>query len=72
MAGLFEETLKREGRPDRTRALAMASICVGAMVVARAMENQELATDIRDAARVTALGLGGWKDSEVRQKRRKK
>jgi AcrR family transcriptional regulator len=72
MAGLFEETLKRDGRPGRRRALAMASICVGAMVVARAMDNDELATDIRDAARVTALELGGWKDSQLRQKRRRK
>jgi AcrR family transcriptional regulator len=62
MAGLFEETLRREGRPDRRRALAIAGICVGAMVVARSVLSRELAESIREAARVTALELGGWKD----------
>jgi len=35
MAGLFEKTLLREPRGDRRHALAIASICAGAMVVAR-------------------------------------
>jgi TetR/AcrR family transcriptional regulator, transcriptional repressor for nem operon len=65
MAGLFEETLKREGRADRKRALAMAGICVGAMVVARSVDSTELADAIRTAARKTALELGGWKDEET-------
>ena len=60
MAGLFEESLKREGRADRTRALAIAGICVGGMVVARSVESAELADAIRSAARRTALQLGGW------------
>jgi AcrR family transcriptional regulator len=63
MVDLFEETLRREGRPDRQRALAIASICVGAMVVSRSVFNSELADSIREAARVTALALGGWKDA---------
>ncbi len=60
MAGLFEESLKREGRADRKRALAIAGICVGGMVVARSIESAELADAIRAAARRTALKLGGW------------
>jgi len=62
MAGLFEKTLEDEGRPDRKRALAIASICVGAMVVARAMDSADLRDAIRDAAMKTALDLGGWQD----------
>jgi AcrR family transcriptional regulator len=62
MAGLFEKTLEDEGRPDRKRALAIASICVGAMVVARAMDSADLRDAIRDAAMKTALDLGGWRD----------
>ena len=58
MAGLFEESLKREGRADRERALAIAGLCVGGMVVARAVESTELADAIRTAARKTALQLG--------------
>ena len=60
MAGLFEESLKREGRADRQRALAIAGICVGAMVVARSVASAELADAIRTAARNTALELGAW------------
>jgi TetR/AcrR family transcriptional regulator, transcriptional repressor for nem operon len=66
MAGLFEETLKREGRPDRRRALAIAEICVGAMVVARSVASPGLTEAIRDAARATALALGGWKDAPAK------
>jgi hypothetical protein len=57
MAGLFEESLKREGRADRERALAIAGLCVGGMV-ARAVESTEFADAIRTAARKTALQLG--------------
>ena len=61
MAGLFEESLKRQGRADRQRALAIAAICVGGMVVARSVESAELADEIRAAARRTALQLGVWR-----------
>jgi AcrR family transcriptional regulator len=63
MAGLFEETLKREGRPDRRRAVAITEICVGAMVVARSVASPEVADAILDAARVTALSMGGWTEA---------
>jgi hypothetical protein len=62
MAGLFEESLKREGRADRRCALAIAGICVGGMVVARSVESAELADAIRTAARNTALQLGAWNE----------
>jgi AcrR family transcriptional regulator len=65
MAGLFEESLKREGRADRQRALAIAGLCVGGMVVARSVESPELADAIRNAARKTALQLGAWKEDET-------
>jgi len=60
MASVFEEALRREGKAERERALAIAGICVGAMVVSRAVESPELADAIRAAARRTALDLGGW------------
>ena len=65
MAGLFEESLKREGRANRQSALAIAAICVGGMVVARAVESNELADEIRAAARRTALQLGAWKEGRA-------
>jgi AcrR family transcriptional regulator len=62
MAGLFEESLKREGRADRQRAVAITAICVGGMVVARSVESAKLADEIRTAARRAALQLGLWKE----------
>jgi len=60
MTQVFEEALRREGRPDPRLALAIAGICVGGMVVSRSVDSPDLATSIRDAARRTALELGGW------------
>jgi TetR/AcrR family transcriptional repressor of nem operon len=60
MAQVFEEALRREGRPDARLALAIAGICVGAMVVSRSVDSPDLAAAIRAAACRTALELGGW------------
>ncbi len=71
MVDLFEEGLRRQGRPDRPRALAIAAMCVGGLAVARSIENPKLGNTLRDAAMTTALGLGGWPKSPLRKKRRK-
>ena len=47
-------------RTRRTKAQAMAALCVGGMVVARAMKNRETADELRDACMTVALELGGW------------
>ncbi len=70
MAGLFEESLKREGRADRGRALAIAGLCVGAMIVARSVSSAKLADAIRAAARSTALELGRWSEDATTDGRR--
>jgi AcrR family transcriptional regulator len=46
--------------PRRKVALAIAALCVGGMVVARASDNRALADEVRDACTEVALGLGGW------------
>jgi TetR/AcrR family transcriptional regulator, transcriptional repressor for nem operon len=43
-----------------TTAKAIAALCVGGMVVARAMDDRALADKLRDACMATALKLGGW------------
>jgi len=43
-----------------TSALAIAALCVGGMVIARASEGHALATELRKAAMDVALKLGGW------------
>jgi TetR/AcrR family transcriptional regulator, transcriptional repressor for nem operon len=71
MVDLFDEGLRRQGRPDRQRALAIAAMCVGGLAVARSVESPKLGDTLRDAAMTVALGLGGWPRSSSRKQRRK-
>jgi hypothetical protein len=48
------------GPKARERALALAALCIGGMAVARAVDDVELAHEIREAAKDMALSLGGW------------
>jgi len=54
MVDLFESRLPHAGSRTRERALAVSALCVGAMVVARALEDRALG----DALRHAAVGLG--------------
>ena len=69
MVRLFEESLPSEHSKVRDRALAIAGLCVGAMVVARSLDNRELADSLRGAARKAALELGAWSDSKGKKLR---
>jgi hypothetical protein len=60
MVSVLERSSKENGRPRRITAQAMAALCVGGMVVARAMENRDVADELRDACMEVALQLGGW------------
>ncbi|HEY2071071.1 MAG TPA: TetR/AcrR family transcriptional regulator [Rhizomicrobium sp.] len=53
------------GKRRRANAQAIAALCVGGMVVARAMANPKQADELRDACRAVALALGGW-DQKIR------
>ena len=57
-------------RPRRKTAQAIAALCVGGMVVARAMINRAVADELRDACMSVALNLGGW-DKQSKSKARK-
>jgi hypothetical protein len=57
-------------RPRRETAQAIAALCVGGMVVARAMVNRAIADELREACMAVALKLGGW-DKESKSKARK-
>jgi TetR/AcrR family transcriptional regulator, transcriptional repressor for nem operon len=54
----------RHGRGRHTVAQATAALCVGGMVVARAMDNRALADEVRGACMAVAFELGGWKSRE--------
>jgi len=63
MVDLFYKSLRRDHAPSRQRALVMAGICVGGMVVARGLADRRLADSLLAAATAFALGLGGWSRS---------
>jgi len=44
----------------RQRSLALVAMCVGAMVVARAVDDPKLGDGFRDAAREHLLATTGW------------
>ena len=55
------ERSERKGAKDRHRmAQAVAALCVGGMVVARAMANRASADALRADCMAVALELGGW------------
>jgi len=60
MVGVLERGMLNGGRARRGTAEAIAALCVGGMVVARAAEDRRLADDLRDACIGVALKLGGW------------
>ena len=60
MIETFEQGTGDQSKPDRKRALAIAALCVGGMVLARSVENRGLADEMREAALAVALSLGNW------------
>jgi TetR/AcrR family transcriptional repressor of nem operon len=64
LVSTFESSLQRERGSNRDRALVMAALCVGAMGVARAITDLQLAIELRDAALRVAFELAGWSNAE--------
>jgi len=62
MIGNLQVDAAASGQPDRTTALAIAALCIGGMVVARASDDLAIADEVREAAMATALAPGGWGD----------
>jgi TetR/AcrR family transcriptional repressor of nem operon len=60
MVSVLERSLIHNGQPRHITAQAMAALCVGGMVVARAVADRRLADNLRDACMTVALQLGGW------------
>jgi TetR/AcrR family transcriptional repressor of nem operon len=70
MVTLFEHSQRTGGADAHSRALAIAGLCVGGMVVARSLDSRDLADALREAARATALDLGVWTKSQRKKPRR--
>ena len=60
MIEIFEHGMMPSAQQARQRALALTSLCVGGMVLARAIEDRSLADELREAAMAIALKLGHW------------
>lgn len=60
MVSVLERSTARDGGPPREQAQAIAALCVGGMIVARAMADRAHADELRDACMEIALQLGGW------------
>jgi TetR/AcrR family transcriptional repressor of nem operon len=60
MTSVLEQCLAKDSGPSRVTAQAIAALCVGGMVVARALDDRALADELRESAMAVALQLGGW------------
>ena len=60
MVSVLERSLAPNGRARHATAQGIASICIGGMIVARALVDPALASELRDACMSVALELGGW------------
>lgn len=60
MVDVLGRSLLQNGRAQRVTAQSIASLCIGGMVVARALVDRDLADGLRDACMSIALDLGGW------------
>ena len=60
MVEIFDEDIGSRAQPKGDRALAIAALCVGGMVLARSVADRELADRTREAALAAALKLGKW------------
>jgi AcrR family transcriptional regulator len=70
MVSVLERSLRKGARAPRVMAQAVAALCVGGMVVARAMESRSSADALRDACMSVALEMGGWDRKTGTTKRR--
>jgi len=69
MVSVLERSMVPHGRSRRTTAQATAALCIGGMVIARAVVDHKVADELRDACLKVALGLGGWNKGARSSKR---
>jgi len=60
MVSVLERSLVEKGARRRETAQAAAALCIGGMIVARAVADPNLADELRAACMAVALQLGGW------------
>jgi TetR/AcrR family transcriptional repressor of nem operon len=65
MVDLLERSSNKRSSPRHAEAKAIAALCVGGMVVARALDDRGVADELRDACVSVAFELGGWEDANL-------
>jgi AcrR family transcriptional regulator len=71
MVATLGRDVKSSTRDPEDVALAIAALCVGGMVLARALSDTTLADRLRDAAAEASLALGGWKSENSKSSSRR-
>jgi AcrR family transcriptional regulator len=71
MVSFLQRDLRNKNHDAETTAQAIAALCIGGMVVARAMDDRRLADALRDSCKTVALKLGGWRARESKPARPK-
>ena len=67
MVRALENSMSKNGRSRHATAQATAAMCIGGMIVARAMMDRTLADQLREDCMTVALQLGGWKKQPNRK-----
>jgi AcrR family transcriptional regulator len=70
MVGFLQRDATGAAAISRSDALAVAALCVGGMVIARASADRTLADEVREACLATAMRLGGWQNDARADRRR--
>ena len=60
MMNVLERSLVDKQKPRKSKAQAIAALCIGGMVVARTMVDRPTADELRKSCELMALQLGGW------------
>ena len=60
MVDTFEKGMSPNGQPSRQVALSLTALCLGGMVLSRAIEDRSLADELRSATMSVAMRLGHW------------
>src|ERR1700689_2220396 len=70
MVELLNRSSSKKGTAGSREAKAIAALCIGGMVVARAIEDRAIADDLRTACMSVALELGGWAEANATRARK--
>jgi len=60
MVSVLERSMADKRKPRKSKAQAIAALCIGGMVVARTMVDPPAADELRRACAAMAMQLGGW------------